>query len=950
MPFSLRFAPYRDLATEIAVRLAASRAGSDALAPFDEEVIVSSGGLSHTISRALLEILPDGVAGLRTQSLESLAQRVVNAAGQFPRVASDAERRLAMRTAIRMIPEPLFESRGVAAMLERSYRDVRDSGISIGELSRRAARGRGLRDVARTRLIVRAWQEYEVLIARLRAIDPADLLGEATRLLRSGCEVNPQLLAGFYDMTGVQFALVEALRERGKLAACFVPVDGSTSGDYAFAHSFTQRMAPDAEVSSIEMPPSTHLPELLRFDTRLHEIEQVCVMIGARLRSGQKSHTIAVTARSFEPYDFQLLERGATSNGFVISVREEIPLTAQRIGRAAVKLLRIAENGFPRGDVFELLRDGLRVNARISIDRSDESTRRAGIAGGTSAELRTVRSKSPFVADYVTLVAELEELTSSIDQPFLQSLSSRFRIESEVDARAAEAIDQVAALFRRAAAWRKPFDLAAVIDALEQCTVAPIDLRSGNDLPLIWTGDVMKLRGRAFDDLYAIRSEDGILPQRRNEDPLLPDSDRRLLGVREIGGGDEEERLLFRLMLDSALSSVQFTSAVSDGFGKALRPSRYVRDFPQRIIDRVPVEIPAAPRRRALQLIDRAGQGGAFDGYIANEEIRARIRTSIASLTPTQLEDFGECPQKFFLKHILGVRDIDDPDRELQIPHREKGILDHSILEQFYRELTREEFTAALPQLPRLAEPLASRLERIIAAGFDRLDVDQPAFNRAIRAIERTSTRRILRDFIIRDLDDLGSRGHFPIHFEYRFGSRHLEPENVEHPEPFIVTVRDVPVRIEGTIDRIDRGGEDLRVIDYKAGKALRHDKLENKILRGLRLQLPLYAMAASEFFNVSPDHVSGAIKPMVFGRGAKHEFTLAETRAELLATLELFVGAILDGWFPTYPGDEKEIGSCKYCPVRSSCRTKHDAEESRTVRRHKDPRSLLTAHRAEVE
>ena len=90
--------------------------------------------------------------------------------------------------------------------------------------------------------------------------------------------------------------------------------------------------------------------------------------------------------------------------------------------------------------------------------------------------------------------------------------------------------------------------------------------------------------------------------------------------------------------------------------------------------------------------------------------------------------------------------------------------------------------------------------------------------------------------------------------------------------------------------------------------------------------------------------------KPIVFNRGAKHEFTLAETRAELLATLELFVGAILDGWFPAYPGDEKEIGSCKYCPVRSSCRTRHDAEESREVRRHKDPRSLLTSHRGEVE
>ena len=51
----------------------------------------------------------------------------------------------------------------------------------------------------------------------------------------------------------------------------------------------------------------------------------------------------------------------------------------------------------------------------------------------------------------------------------------------------------------------------------------------------------------------------------------------------------------------------------------------------------------------------------------------------------TQLEDFGECPQKFFFKHILHVEEYDDPDRELQMHHREKGKLDHTILERFYK-------------------------------------------------------------------------------------------------------------------------------------------------------------------------------------------------------------------------------------------------------------------------
>ncbi len=947
----LTLSPYPDIALEIAARLVTGRAGRDALAPFDEEVIVASGGMSAAISQAVLERMPEGVAGLRLQTLEALARRIVNGGGLFPRVASDAEQRLAMRTAIRGIDDPLFESRGVASMLERTYRDVRDSGISLGDLAKRLSRVRGLRNAARTRLVVQAWQQYELLISRLRAIDPADLFTEAIRVLRATQALAPQILAGFYDVTGVQLHFIEALRERGNLAACWIPIQGEATGDYAFAAGFTEKLAAGADRSATSPRAEVVSDELLRFDTRLHEIESVCATIGEALKDGSGARTLAITARSFEPYDLQLLARAARTHGFIISAHDEIPLASQRIGRAAIRLLRLRERGFARGEVFELLRDGLRVTTSISIDRADEATRRAGIAGGTSDELRHVKTKALPVADYVALIAELEVMTATIDEAFLALLSSRFRIESDADARASAALDEVAALFRRAAAWRKPLDPAAVVDAIQQLTTQPMRETSDDAaLPVVWTGDAMKLRGRGFERVWALRSEDGILPQRRNEDPILPDSDRRLLGVREIGTGEAEERLLFRLILDSASSQVQFTYAGSDGFGRALRPSQFVRGLRTRGIDRVERVPAGTPRLRPLQLLEWAGTGSVFDGYLRHDAIREKVRERATSLSPTQLEDFGECPQKFFLKHILGVRDIDDPDRELQIPHREKGILDHAILERFYRNLTRDEFTAALLHLPRLDPVLAGRLDAMIAESFDEFDVQQPAFNPAIRDIERATTRRILRDFVARDLDELAEQNLFPREFEYRFGTRHRDPDSVDHPEPFVVNARDVAVRIEGTIDRIDRGDGRLRVIDYKSGKAARYKNIEKKIARGIRLQLPLYAMAAAQFFDMKAEQVSGAIKPLVYARNSKHDFTLAETREELLTTLEMFVEAILDGWFPTFPDESDELNSCKYCPVRGSCRTKHDAEERRVTARHADARGLLLAHRGESE
>jgi hypothetical protein len=165
----LRFAPYREIAHEVAARLLASREGSDPMAPWAEEVIVPSRGVAEAIAAELISRMPNGVAALRLQTLDELAQRVLVASGQTPRVANDIERRLAMRTAVRSIDHPMMESRGVASMLERAYRDVRDSGKTLADFSKRAQAMRGLRNPQRTEAIVRAWTEYERLIAQLNA-------------------------------------------------------------------------------------------------------------------------------------------------------------------------------------------------------------------------------------------------------------------------------------------------------------------------------------------------------------------------------------------------------------------------------------------------------------------------------------------------------------------------------------------------------------------------------------------------------------------------------------------------------------------------------------------------------------------------------------------------------------------------------------------------------------
>ncbi|HEV7488864.1 MAG TPA: PD-(D/E)XK nuclease family protein [Thermoanaerobaculia bacterium] len=813
----LHLARYRDIAAEVADRLI-SDAGS--------EVLVASGGVANAIAAELLRRRPSGFAGLRIETIETFAARVVNAAGEFPRVAKDAERRLAMRFGVRSIDDPMMESRGIAAMIDRSWRDVRDGGFTLADFESRARNAR-LRNTARTKLLVRAWREYERLIAQVNAIDPADLLRRAAAIIESGrVAIAPQIVAGFYDMTGAQRRVIEALRSTKKLEAVYVPA--SEGEAYRFAEPF---VASFGEQAANPVTQQTQW-DVAQYDTRTIELRETCRAAGVLLKSGVDAGDIGIVARTLDPYDIALLNRFAAAEGFAISTADETPLVAHRLGRAIATLLRLRENGFPRGDVIELLRGGFVSKRPLNTDEIDMATRRYGIAGGTSKELEPI-SRNAAVDAYVAVLAEIEPLapeatfsaTEAAD--FLANALNRFAIETDLDLAAAETIDDIAATFRRANPSNVRFDAATIIDALQNETVRhpTPDTRYS-----VFCSDVMRFRGRSFAHLFAVRMQDDVFPQRRLDDPLLPDYDRQRLDVREIGDGRDEERMLFQLLLDGA-ETVHFSFAGGDGFGKTLRPSPLLKSFviaqqPERKTEllknfgaafirrrdaagpasetpafRSPLQREAqgnagvppaglAASRRQLQLLAKMGTKSVFDGYLFAEDddatLRAKLANAITSVSPTQLEDFGECPQKFFFKHILGVRDVDDPEHELQLNARDKGKLDHGILERLYKTLTDDDYARAAAALPQLDDAIGSRLDALVDEAFADIASNIPPFNPTMREIERTATKRILREFVAHDLADLESTGLRPKHFEYRFGkTRHSAVS--DHPEPFVL-------------------------------------------------------------------------------------------------------------------------------------------------------------------
>ncbi|HUO84104.1 MAG TPA: PD-(D/E)XK nuclease family protein, partial [Thermoanaerobaculia bacterium] len=640
---------------------------------------------------------------------------------------------------------------------------------------------------------------------------------------------------------------------------------------------------------------------------------------------------------------------------------------------------------------------------RETIEEIDRLTRRYEISGGPSAtvlqaipRIESHRAESADgIRHYARIVASIERDLAPPPGPLparrwaelLERISSGFPVETETDLAALSAIDQARETldrYERAGALLHPQDLVQILESLGDL---PDPAPPPETLPRIWFGDVMRLRGRLFDHLFLIAAEEGTFPQGRNPDALLADQERKRLGISEIGDGIDEERLLLQLTLDSSHQSLQASFAWSDDAGRAKRPSHFLQDLalerdPERSalilgnfreyvgdlrvfgpaelaagrITRVPLtasvlasptgdggqpEPASGPLRRKLRLLAATGSGSIFDGYLMpGDELREAILQKMQQIPPTHLEDFGECPQRFFFKRVLGVRELEDPDHEIEIASRRKGSLRHEILEAFYRDLPEEETRAytggALPSA------LSRRLSALIEQKFQQYDRDYPAWNPLIRKIEREVTERALHRFVAEDLAEMNESGFRPRHFEYRFGAW---PGSGQPP----VTLRfgGVEMSLHGSIDRIDQGEDGaLRVVDYKSGRAQHLKDLSDLIEAGRGLQLPLYALAAAIAFGLPDEGITAVIKPLDRKDDLERfGFALSSKRAALERVLGFFVNRAIEGIFPAFPGEK----ICRFCPVNQSCRSRHDAGERAAAERFQNVLDLLGGSDAEA-
>jgi ATP-dependent helicase/nuclease subunit B len=321
-----------------------------------------------------------------------------------------------------------------------------------------------------------------------------------------------------------------------------------------------------------------------------------------------------------------------------------------------------------------------------------------------------------------------------------------------------------------------------------------------------------------------------------------------------------------------------------------------------------------------------------YDGHVPDAGSVLDPCSAENSFSVTDLETAATCPFRFFLKRGLGLRPVDEGEREKDIwlDPLTRGIELHDVYAALLRRCRAENRRADVstdgPWLTKYAQDV-----------LDRLNREMPPATSEILARE---TRDFLADvelFLEAESEPSTSE---PIGFEVSFG-RPLDDEGEElaREEPVEVDLGGGLVfRIAGRVDRIDKvGPSEFHIIDYKTGGFWRDD-WKGTFNGGRRLQHALYGLAAVELLRgrYSNPRVTGAVYYFPTHKGRRERLSIpAPSRGRIAGVLSDLRECIVSGAF-VHAADEKK--ACKFCDYTDAC---GDGVHEQAAAKAADPKLL---------
>ncbi|MBP5677444.1 MAG: PD-(D/E)XK nuclease family protein [Bacteroidales bacterium] len=313
---------------------------------------------------------------------------------------------------------------------------------------------------------------------------------------------------------------------------------------------------------------------------------------------------------------------------------------------------------------------------------------------------------------------------------------------------------------------------------------------------------VLETRNLDFKRVVMLSANEGVLPAGRSGNTLIPYALKHHFGLPTYEEKDSVYAHHFYRLLHSAEEVFLLYSSESEGLGKG-EPSRFIRQ----------VEHELAPQygstvKHDIAIVDSHRHRGQMQTDAETplpEEIHKRIaEIAVKGLAPTAFYHFIECPLRYYYTRILRITKEDSIEEDLDASQLGDRI--HAVLQHIYTP-----YVGGVVSADGLKESLEN-IGTIMEKVFGELYLhgrNTEGRNHFYFSVAHTQISNLLRKEI-----DIIEHGH------------KIEIVGLEQQCEYLpgLEIDGMPLKLKGTVDRIDMVDGQLRIIDYKTGSLKRAD------------------------------------------------------------------------------------------------------------------------------
>jgi hypothetical protein len=438
---------------------------------------------------------------------------------------------------------------------------------------------------------------------------------------------------------------------------------------------------------------------------------------------------------------------------------------------------------------------------------------------------------------------------------------------------------------------------------------------TGEPLKGLQVMGVLESRNLDFKNVFILSLNEGVFPSAGNQGSYVPYSIRKTYGLPTPEHQGAIYAYLFFRAMQRSENVFLFYNSEPDVLGQG-EMSRYLQQLFYESKLKIKEEVlhnPVQPRPISPIVVQKDENVLKQLARLNEGTIRSR------GLSPSALNTYLECRLKFYFQYLARMREVSKVEEE--IDPRILGNFLHRVMEGFYHRILEKKKTKTIETDD--FDLLDARLDKLIDEAFIKeyyLDPHQPVTYDGQRVVVREVVKSFARKIVEYD------RLHVPFVIEALEQNAWMHNIKISHAPGLAA--------LGGTIDRIDRKGNEVRIIDYKTGR----DELEFRNVDSLfsrdgrrnkaAFQTLLYALLYAKNNAIADMKiVPGLINRnnlyddnFQFGLKMNKEYLVDAT--PLFPEFEIRLNALLNEIFdPEEIFDQTtKIEACKICPFTGIC------------------------------